>query len=168
MFKTPHPVPQEVQEWLCTLDDESLMQVARDAVVYASQALDKEPNAVVLEILESINNDPREMPSRRLPTFDEELEQYGVFLSLNTVRVRKVLSATAKASLTEAERETYDNDFTIAYYPGEFSGRVVEAMSRDMAIYIAGLLDGVDQVEARLPAASDFLDEDLCASGHTV
>jgi hypothetical protein len=66
-----------------------------------------------------------------------------------------VLSSAAKAELTEAEGEIYDNDFKIAFYPGEYSGRIVEAPDRDMAIYTAGLLDGIDQAEIQQDARED-------------
>jgi hypothetical protein len=144
MLKTPHPVPQEVQEWLCTLDDESL-----------------------IEILESINDDPRELPPRRLPTVDDltmlegeyeadkgrlesvELSSYGVFLTNDHVRVEKVLPLDERAKMTEAEREAYTSRLNIVRDPSEYCGRIVEAPNRDMAIYTAGLLDGVDQAEAQ-------------------
>jgi hypothetical protein len=100
---------------------------------------------------------------------EESIDSYGVFLSNDRVRVRKVLSSAAKAEMTEAEREAYDNDFKIAYYPGEYSSRIVQAPDQDMAIYTAGLLDGADQAEEQMrPGATADDDEDLCASGHTV
>lgn len=135
-------VPQEIQEYIDSLSGDDAIELATLAFKHAINVGSITPDGLSGFILAEFDDED--------VSAKESLEQYGVFLSLNAVRVRKVLTAAAKASLTGAERETYDNDFTIAYYPGEISGRIVEAMSRDMAIYTAGLLDGVDQVEARL------------------
>jgi hypothetical protein len=172
MLKTLYPVPQEVQEWLCTLDDESLMQVARDAIAYASQALDKEPNAVVLEILESINDDPRELPPRRLPTVDEELaeqnrqfkasgsllNQFAVMTSDTLIQAIQLVSQKVLAGASEQTIAMYTDLLSIG--SGRWTaGRIVEADSPEWAIYKAGIETGLDLANQQ---------EDLCASGHTV
>jgi hypothetical protein len=89
-------------------------------------------------------------PTLVIDEAEKSVASYGVFLSKDSVRVEVVLSKAARAALPAIEREKYENDFKVGFYPDEFSGRIVEATSRDMAIYTSGLLDGVDQVEARL------------------
>jgi hypothetical protein len=48
--------------WLCSLEQEEIFQVAKDALAYGCQQNGLDPNAVALEIAASILDDPRQLP----------------------------------------------------------------------------------------------------------
>lgn len=48
--------------WLCSMEQEEIFQVAKDALAYGCQQDDLDPVAVALELAASIVDDPRQLP----------------------------------------------------------------------------------------------------------
>jgi hypothetical protein len=53
---------QDFWRWLCSMEQEEIFQVAKDALAYGCQQNDLDPKAVAHEIAISIIDDPRQLP----------------------------------------------------------------------------------------------------------
>lgn len=137
-------VTQEVEEWFSRLTEKDMIPMLAQAVLYAAGCSGKPAWKTLTEVIDRVCNEKEESLKERL------IKRYGVFASGNSVRVVYFVPEPFLSRMSESARTDYNE--SVLPNPDEGPGRSVEALDRDMAIYTAGLLDGIDQAEIQQDA----------------